>query len=52
MCQWIQILKKALGMTRPKTSFFNFFKNAPCQEVELSIARSKDLPREFDLTDP
>lgn len=35
-------------MTQPKASFLNFFKAAPCQEVELNIQRSKDLPREFD----
>ena len=36
-------------LTRPKTSLLNFFKAAPCQEIELDIERSKDLPREFDL---
>lgn len=36
-------------MSRPKMSLLNFFKNAPCQEVDLSFERSKDLPREIDL---
>lgn len=36
-------------MTQSKTSFLNFFKAAPCQEVEINIQRSKDLPREFEL---
>lgn len=36
-------------MTQSKTSFLNFFKAAPCQEVEVNIQRSKDLPREFEL---
>lgn len=36
-------------MIKPKTSLYNFFKNAPCQDVELDIERSKDIPREFDL---
>lgn len=36
-------------ITKPKTSLLSFFKTAPCQEVELHIQRSKDLPREFDL---
>lgn len=31
------------------TSFINFFKAAPCQEVELDTQRSKDLPREFNV---
>lgn len=36
-------------MTQPKTSFLDFFRAAPCQEIELNIQRSKDLPRELDL---
>lgn len=36
-------------MTHSKTSFLDFFKAAPCQEIELDIRRSKDLPRELDL---
>ena len=36
-------------MTQSKTSLINFFKTAPCQEIELNIQRSKDLPREVDL---
>lgn len=36
-------------ITQSKTSLRNFFKAAPCQEIELNIQRSKDLPREFDL---
>jgi len=36
-------------MTESKTSLLNFFKAAPCQEIELNIQRSKDLLRELDL---
>ena len=36
-------------ITQSKTSLLNFFKAAPCQEEELNIQRSKDLPRKFDL---
>jgi antitoxin Phd len=36
-------------MIQFKTSFLDFFKEAPCQEVELDIQRSKDFPREFDI---
>lgn len=36
-------------ITQSKTSLLNFFKAAPCQEIELNIQRSKDLPRELDL---
>lgn len=36
-------------ITQSKTSLLSFFKAAPCQEVELNIERSKDLPRELDL---
>jgi antitoxin Phd len=36
-------------ITQSKTSFLNFFKAAPCQEIELNIQRSKDLSRELDL---
>jgi len=36
-------------MTQSKNSLLNFFKAAPCQEIELNIQRSKDLPRELDL---
>lgn len=36
-------------MTQSKTSLLNFFKAAPCQEIELNIQRSRDLPRELDL---
>lgn len=36
-------------MTQSKTSLLNFFKAAPCQEIELNVQRSKDLPRELDL---
>ena len=41
--------KKAFDqITRPKSSFLNFFKNAPCQDVDLDISRSKDFPRDFE----
>ena len=36
-------------MTQSKTSFLDFFKAAPCQEIEVNIQRSKDLPRVIDL---
>lgn len=36
-------------MTRPKISLISFFKAAPCQEIDLDIRRSKNLPREFEL---
>ena len=36
-------------MTQSKTSLLNFFKAASCQEIELNIQRSKDLPRELNL---
>ena len=36
-------------ITQTKTSLLNFFKAAPCQEIELDIQRSKDFPREFEL---
>jgi prevent-host-death family protein len=36
-------------ITESKTSLLVFFKAAPCQEIELNIRRSKDLPRELDL---
>jgi antitoxin Phd len=36
-------------ITQPKTSLLNFFKATPCQEIELNIQCSKDLPRELDL---
>jgi len=36
-------------MTQSKTSLLNFFKAAPCQEIELDIERSKELHREVDL---
>ena len=36
-------------MTQPKMSLLNFFKIAPCQEIELKIQRSKDLPRELGV---
>lgn len=36
-------------LTKPETSLLDFFKSAPCQDVELKITRSRDLPRDFDL---
>ena len=36
-------------ITKSKTSLLSFFKAAPCQEIEINISRSKDLPRELDL---
>lgn len=42
-------IKEFDKITQPKTSFLNFFKKAPCQEIELDIKRLKDLPREVDL---
>lgn len=36
-------------MSQSKTSLLNFFKAAPCQEIELEIKRSKETPREVDL---
>lgn len=36
-------------LTQSKSSLLNFFKAAPCQEIDLDIQRSKDLPRELDL---
>lgn len=36
-------------ITQSKTSLLKFFRAAPCQEIELNIQRSKDLPRELDL---
>jgi antitoxin Phd len=42
-------IKEFDKITQPKTSFLNFFKAAPCQEIELNLERSKDLPRELDL---
>lgn len=36
-------------MTKSKTSLLDLFQNAPCQDIELDIRRSKDLPREFYL---
>lgn len=36
-------------MSTPKSSLLDFFRSAPCQDVDLEIQRSKDLPRELDL---
>lgn len=36
-------------INKPKTTLINFFKAAPCQDVDWDIQRSKDLPREFEL---
>jgi hypothetical protein len=37
------VIDKKLGkITYPKTNLLNFFKAAPCQEVELDIQRFKD----------
>ncbi len=36
-------------VAQPQNSFLDFFKAAPCQEIELDIQRLQDLPREFDL---
>lgn len=36
-------------MSKPRTSLLDFFRAAPCQDVDLDIQRSKDLPRELDL---
>jgi prevent-host-death family protein len=36
-------------LSRPSDSLLHFFKNAPCQEVELDLTREKDTPREFLL---
>lgn len=36
-------------ISKPKTSLLDFFRAAPCQDIDLDLQRSKDLPREFDL---
>lgn len=36
-------------LLQSKTSLIDFFKSAPCQEVDLDIQRSTDLAREIDL---
>jgi prevent-host-death family protein len=36
-------------ITQSNTSLLNFFKAAPCQEIDLHSERSKDLLREVDL---
>lgn len=35
--------------TKPKISFLDFFKKAPCQDIELDLQRNKELPREIEL---
>ena len=35
--------------TKPRESLIDFFLQAPCQDVELDMTRSQDLPREVDL---
>lgn len=37
------------SLLSPKTSLVDFFKEAPCPDVELEIERSRDLPREITL---
>lgn len=41
--------KEYIKITRSKSSLLNFFKAAPCQDIDLNIERSKDFPREYDL---
>ncbi len=36
-------------ISRSKTSLLEFFKSAPCQDVDLDIERQKDLPQDIDL---
>lgn len=36
-------------MNQPALSLLDFFRSAPCQEIEMHIQRSKDLPRKVDL---
>ncbi|MCC5832904.1 MAG: type II toxin-antitoxin system Phd/YefM family antitoxin [Chlamydiales bacterium] len=36
-------------LTKPANSLLDFFRNAPLQEVELEIKRSKELPRDISL---
>lgn len=36
-------------ITKPKTSLLDFFKAAPCQDIELDLNRSKDISREIEL---
>lgn len=36
-------------ITKPKASFLDFFKSAPCQQIKLDTRRSKDFPRESNL---
>lgn len=36
-------------VTKPTTSFLEFFKKAPHPEVELDIQRAQDLPRDLDI---
>lgn len=36
-------------MQRPEISLLDFFKNAPCPEIDLDIKRSRDLPRDIEL---
>ena len=37
------------GITKPKNSLLEFFKQAPFPETSLDIMRTKDLPRDIDL---
>lgn len=36
-------------ITQAKNSLLKFFRSAPCQDIDLDIQRSKDLPRDLDL---
>lgn len=36
-------------ITKPKTSLLDMFKAAPCQDIDLDISRSKELPRDVQL---
>lgn len=36
-------------ITKPETDLISFFRNSPLMEIELDIARNKDLPRDISL---
>lgn len=36
-------------LTQSKDSLLDFFKSAPCQDVDLNIQRSKSVPRDTDI---
>jgi len=44
-----QIQEAEARFSELKESLFAFFRRAPCQDIELEITRSKDLPREVEL---